>query len=328
MNKKAVALLSGGLDSVLAVKLIAEQGIDVVALHFKSPFSSKRDKERGLQAEKAAKELGIRLILIYKGMEYIDVVRSPDHGYGKNMNPCIDCRIFMLKKTREVMAREDAGFVVTGEVLGQRPMSQRRDTIHIIEKESGLAGLIVRPLSARHFSPSIPEIEGIIDRSRLLDISGRSRQIQYRLVERFNLNEYGSPGGGCLLTDRIFSNKIKDLFFYDKDFTMQDVELLSTGRHFRLSSDTKLIIGRNEAENERLVANWQKPYMLLCPSGFRGPVGIIKGVFTDENITVSANIIGYYAKNNSREIALEINNTQAEKRIIDRLDIDINKLKI
>lgn len=328
MNKKAIALLSGGLDSVLAVKLIIEQGIEVIALHFTSPFSSKKDKEKGLQAERAAYELGIRLIPIYKGLEYIDVVRAPDHGYGKNMNPCIDCRIFMLKKTREVMAREDASFVVTGEVLGQRPMSQRRDTIHIIEKESGLTGLIVRPLSARHFSPSIPEIEGIIDRSRLLDISGRSRQIQYRLVKQFNLKEYGSPGGGCLLTDRTFSNKLKDLFFYDKDFTMQDVELLSTGRHFRLSSDTKLIIGRNEAENERLVANWQKPYMLLCPSGFKGPVGIIKGAFTDENVAVSANIIGYYAKNNSNEIALGINNIQAEKRIVDRLDIDVNKLKI
>ncbi|HNQ62436.1 MAG TPA: hypothetical protein PLX88_01440 [Syntrophorhabdaceae bacterium] len=328
MNKKAIALLSGGLDSVLAVKLIIDQEIKVVALHFTSPFSSKRDKIKGLQAERAARELGIRLILIHKGMEYVDVVKTPKHGYGKNMNPCIDCRCFMLKKTKELMAKEDAGFVVTGEVLGQRPMSQRRDAIHIIERESGLTGLIVRPLSARHFQPSIPETEGIIDRSRLLNISGRSRETQYKLVKLFNLNEYSSPGGGCLLTDEAFSRKLRDLFFYDKNFNMQDVEFLSIGRHFRLSSDTKLIIGRNETENERLVAHWQKPYILLCPSDFSGPVGIIKGAYTGENIAVSANIIGSYAKYNSNRITLEINNKEPEKHIVNRFDVDIDKLKI
>ena len=329
MYKRAIVLLSGGLDSVLSAKIIIEQKIEVIALHFTSPFSSKKEKEKGLQAERAARELGIRLITIYKGRDYIDVVKSPKHGYGKNMNPCIDCRIFMLKKARDIMVEEHAGFVVTGEVLGQRPMSQRKDTIHIIEKESGLAGLIVRPLSAKHFFPSVPENEGIIDRSRLLDISGRSRHLQYRLAEEFNIKEYGCPGGGCLLTDSMFSHKLKDLFFHNSNYSMQDIELLSIGRHFRLSKDTKLIIGRNETENERLLAKGETPYVLICPSGFKGPTGIIKGTLNDENFSIAASIIGYYAKHHSPEVALELNNGRTkETRVAKTVAIDVNTLKV
>ena len=328
MNKKAISLLSGGLDSTLATKLIVDQGIEVVALHFASPFSSKREKERGLQAERTARELGVRLILMHKGPEYLDVVIAPKHGYGKNMNPCIDCRIFMLKKTKEVMASEGAGFVITGEVLGQRPMSQRRDTINIIEKESGLKGLIVRPLSAMHFSPSIPETEGIIDRSRLQDIAGRSREMQYRLADQLSLKEYGCPGGGCLLTDPIFSNKLRDLLLYDKAFTMQDIELLSIGRHFRLGAETKLIIGRDEGENEKLESRRQLPYVLFCPVGFKGPFGLLKGILNDETIGIAANIIGHYGKSTSPVIEIELNNGQVEKRIAIKTDINATELKI
>ncbi|MCX5817908.1 MAG: 7-cyano-7-deazaguanine synthase [Proteobacteria bacterium] len=328
MNKKAISLLSGGLDSTLATKLIIDQGIEVVALHFTSPFSSKREKEGGLQAERTAQELGIRLILMYKGPEYLDVVKAPEHGYGKNMNPCIDCRIFMLKKTKEVMASEGASFVITGEVLGQRPMSQRRDTINIIEKKSGLTGLIVRPLSAMHFSPSIPETENTIDRSKLLDIVGRSREMQYRLVERFNLKEYGCPGGGCLLTDPIFSHKLRDLFLHDKVFTMQDIELLSVGRHFRLGAETKLIIGRDKNENEKLESQRQSPYVLCYPVGFKGPFGLLKGILNDETIGIAANIIGHYGKNESPTIAIELHNGQIEKRIANKTDMNVTDLKI
>ena len=328
MKRKAISLLSGGLDSTLATKLIIDKGIEVVALHFTSPFSSKREKEKGLQAERTAQELRIRLILVYKGPEYLDVVKAPKHGYGKNMNPCIDCRIFMLRKTRGIMDQEEASFVITGEVLGQRPMSQRRDTINIIEKESGLTGLIVRPLSAMHFSPSIPETENTIDRSKLLDISGRSREIQYQLVERFNLKEYGCPGGGCLLTDPIFSNKLRDLFLHDKAFTMQDIELLSVGRHFRLGAETKLIIGRDKNENEKLESQQQSPYVLFYPVGFKGPFGLLKGILNDETIGIIANIIGYYGKNESPTIAIELHNGQIEKRIANKTDINVTDLKI
>jgi len=322
MNKKAISLLSGGLDSVLSTKVIMEQGIDVIALHFTSPFSSKREKERGLQAVRAVSELGIGLILKHKGPEFIDVVRSPRYGYGKNINPCIDCRIFMLQKTKEIMADEQASFVVTGEVLGQRPMSQRRDTIRIIEKASGLEGLIVRPLSAMHFSPSIPEQEGILDRDKLLDFAGRSRTPQYRLAEKYNLTEFGSPGGGCLLTDPIFTKKLKDLFEYDNAFTMNDLELLSIGRHFRLRADTKLIVGRNEMENEKLISLWAAPtYISFHPIGFRGPIAILKGAFDNEIINISANIMGYYGKNESSAISIESNNGTLNRHTVERYSI-------
>ena len=322
MNKKAISLLSGGLDSVLSTKVIMEQGIDVIALHFTSPFSSKREKERGLQAVRAVSELGIGLILKHKGPEFIDVVRSPRYGYGKNINPCIDCRIFMLQKTKEIMADEQASFVVTGEVLGQRPMSQRRDTIRIIEKASGLEGLIVRPLSAMHFSPSIPEQEGILDRDKLLDFAGRSRTPQYRLAEKYNLTEFGSPGGGCLLTDPIFTKKLKDLFEYDNAFTMNDLELLSIGRHFRLRADTKLIVGRNEMENEKLISLWAAPtYISFHPIGFRGPIAILKGAFDNEIINISANIMGYYGKNESSAISIESNNGIMNRHVVKKRNI-------
>lgn len=328
MNRKAISLLSGGLDSTLSTKLILDQGVDVVALNFTSPFSSRREKERGLQAVRTAGELGIRLMLKDKGPEYIDVVRSPRYGYGKNINPCIDCRIFMLRKTKEIMVEEDASFVVTGEVLGQRPMSQRRDTIQIIEKASGLEGLIVRPLSAMHFLPTIPEKEGLIDRERLLDITGRSRARQYELVEQYKLNEFGSPGGGCLLTDPIFAVKLKDLFAYDRDFSLKDLELLSIGRHFRLRPDTKLIVGRDEEENEKLLSLWEEPYVLIHPIGFNGPSAILKGVFDGGIIDIVANIIGHYGKQQTAMISVELSGSTMAEHIAERIEIDLGSFRI
>jgi tRNA-uridine 2-sulfurtransferase len=256
------------------------------------------------------------------------VIRSPRYGYGKNINPCIDCRIFMLRKTREIMEEEGASFVVTGEVLGQRPMSQRRDTIQVIEKASGLAGLIVRPLSAMHFLPTIPETEGLIDREKMLDIAGRSRARQYELVEQYNLNEFGSPGGGCLLTDPIFAVKLRDLFAHDRDFTLKDLELLSVGRHFRLQPDTKLIVGRDEEENGKLLSLWEEPYVLFHPIGFNGPSAILKGAFDGGIIDIVANIIGYYGKQDSPTVAVESNGNTMAEHIVKRVDLDLDIFKI
>jgi len=323
MNRKAVSLLSGGLDSVLATRIIKSQGIEVVGLHFTSPFKSRREKERGVQALKSADELGIRLIIKEKDLDFIEIIKNPKHGYGKNMNPCIDCRIYMLKIAKAIMEEEGADFVITGEVLGQRPMSQRRDTINIIEKESGLKGLILRPLSAIYFPETIPEQEGIIDRSKLFNISGRSRSTQYELVKEFGLKEFGCPGGGCLLTEPVFSRRLKDLFKHDIDFNMKDVKLLSIGRHFRLDENTKVIIGRNKMENEMLSMFWSEGYNLVTPSGFTGPIGLIKGKYDNDAFILAANIIYHFSKSTDKDrISVEIKNKgdmifHAEKRLLD-----------
>ena len=328
MKKKAISLISGGLDSSIATKLILDQGIDVVGLHFTSSFASRRERLGGLQAIKTAEELGIRIILKEKGPEYIDVIRNPKHGYGKNMNPCIDCRIFMLRKTTEVMAEEDASFVITGEVLGQRPMSQRRPTIELIEKESGLESLILRPLSAKHFPLSRPESEGIVDRAQLLDITGRGRTSQFELVERYQLKAFGDPGGGCLLTEAMYSNRLRDLFAHDKNFTMFDIDLLNTGRHFRINADTKLILGRNKGEKEKLHAMWVLPYILVYAIGFPGPLGILKGNLGKEVMTVVANILSYYGKNKEPIITIETNNGAISRYEEDLINQDPEQYKV
>jgi tRNA-uridine 2-sulfurtransferase len=328
MKRKAISLISGGLDSAIATKLILDQGVEVVGLTFTSSFSSKRERSEGLQAIRTARELGIRLILKEKGPEYIDVIRNPKHGYGKNMNPCIDCRIFMLRKTTDIMAEEGASFVITGEVLGQRPMSQRRPTIELIEKESGLESLILRPLSAKHFAPSMPEVEGIIDRELLLDVAGRGRTAQFGLAEQYQLKAFGDPGGGCLLTDSMYSVRLRDLFSHDKEFTALDIDLLNTGRHFRINPNTKLILGRNKGENDRLHSLWGLPYVLVYPIGFPGPLGIIKGTLKKEVITIAANIISHYGKNKAQVITIETNNGSISRHEENHIDQDIEQYKI
>ena len=229
----------------------------------------------------AQNELGVKVEIRTKGIDYLRLVQTPPHGYGKNMNPCIDCRIFMLKKTVEVMKEIDASFVITGEVIGQRPMSQRRAAINLIERESGLAGLILRPLSARLFPPTIPEKEGTVDREKLLDLSGRSRKGQYRLAREYDLKEFGCPAGGCLLTDPIFAGKLRDLFRHNPECTMADAAMLKIGRHFRLAEKTRLIVGRNKEENERLAGLSRADGLLLKPLSFVGPSGLLIGE-TDE----------------------------------------------
>ena len=293
MHKKAIALLSGGLDSSLAVKLMIDQGIEVVAINFMSPFCNCTPKKSGCrhQAQLIAHELGIEIHAIPKGMDYLAMVKRPPHGYGRGMNPCIDCRIYMLRKARERMDSLGASFVVTGEVLGQRPMSHRQ-AIRIIEKERP-DRLIRGPLS-RPFEPSIPEQEGIVDRRSSLD-SGRSRKPQIELAEELGIKDYPCPAGGCLLTDPVIASRLRDLFTYQPDFDMTDIHLLKVGRHFRIDAKLKVVLGRNKAENEKVTSLVKPGYAIIQPADFRGPAALVTGIPDRDQERLIGEIVARYS---------------------------------
>jgi len=296
---KAVALLSGGLDSTLAVKLMIEQGIEVHALNFTSSFCTCNHggKDGGgcrSESKRVAEEFGIPIKVLAKGMDYIEIVRNPKHGYGKGMNPCVDCRVYMFMQAKEYMREIGASFIITGEVLGQRPMSQRKDAFRVIERETGLAGLILRPLSAKQLEPTIPEKEGLVDRERLLDVLGRSRRQQIDLAEELDINDYPCPSGGCLLTDKIFSLKVRDLLTNKEDVTKKDLALLKTGRHFRYKG-AKIILGRNDADNTKLRSMLQEGDTLVEPCGFPGPAAVISGTEEIEARDFAGSLIIKYA---------------------------------
>ena len=296
MSRKAVALISGGLDSVLAARVVMEQGFEVVGLYFTTAFSKSFGKEQGTPAARVSKAIGMELRVMDLGQEYIDLIRNPKHGYGKNINPCIDCKIFMLSKARAVMDELGAPFIITGEVLGQRPMSQRLDTLNVIERDSGLKGLILRPLSAKLLLPTKAELEGIINRERLLDISGRSRNPQLKLAEKYGITGYSTPAGGCLLTDENFADKLRDLFAHDLAVTPTDIRLLTVGRHYRLASGAKVALGRDSGENKVLVSLEQPGYHLFMPHDFSGPVALFAGEPSPEEKMMVGSLILKYSK--------------------------------
>jgi tRNA U34 2-thiouridine synthase MnmA/TrmU len=294
---KAIALLSGGLDSTLAAKVILDQGIDLEALNFLTVFCNCTHRgETCLASQKAVETLGIPLKVFNVSEEYLDVVKSPQHGYGSNMNPCIDCRIFMMKKAKTYMEEAGASFIITGEVLGQRPMSQRRDAMRLIDKEAGLQGLLLRPLSAQFLPVTIPEKEGWVDRKKLLNIQGRSRKPQIRLAEQYNIRDYPCPAGGCLLTDPGFARRIRDLITHAPDFSLNDVHLLKIGRHFRLSPRLKLVVGRNEDENQKIQTFSREDDLLFKVVHYPGPLSLLRGDADPEAIETSAEITLRYSK--------------------------------
>lgn len=292
--KKAVSLMSGGLDSTLATKLILDQGIEVIGLFLESPFGCKED------VRKVADALGIPLKIVDKGKAFVELVRSPKYGYGKNMNPCVDCRIYMFHLAKKVMDEVGADFIVTGEVLGQRPMSQRREAMEIIDRDSEMGGLILRPLSAQHFPPTRPEIEGWISRERLLNISGRGRAEQLHWARTLDLKGYTSPAGGCLLTDTNFSKRLSDFFKRNADPTMAEVGLLRYGRHFDLADGAHVVIGRDQEENTNL---WEASRlevaagrMVFFQPRFPAPVAVLSGGTTPSLYDEVGKRIAAYAK--------------------------------
>jgi tRNA-uridine 2-sulfurtransferase len=298
MQRKAIALLSGGLDSTLAVKVLLDQGIAVEALNFTSPFCTCTGKNAGCKSEavRVADEFKIPIKVVHKGADYLEIVRKPKHGYGKGLNPCIDCRIYLLKKAKEYMEEIGADFVFTGEVLGQRPMSQRRDTLRVIERESGLEGKLLRPLSAKHFPPTIAEQEGWVDREKLLGIQGRSRKEQMELAEELDVKNYPCPAGGCLLTELSFVGKIRDVFDHSDELNQRDFRLLKLGRHFRIGRRTKVIVGRNEAENELLERALQPGEATVRWIDGSSPLAAVMGEKTDEMVALAAQVLLRYTK--------------------------------
>jgi tRNA U34 2-thiouridine synthase MnmA/TrmU len=294
---KAIALLSGGLDSTLAVRTVLEQGIEVEALNFITVFCRCTAKGSScLSSQRAAQKLGIGLEVFNISEEFLEVVKHPKYGYGKNVNPCLDCRILMFKKGHEHMNRNGASFIVTGEVLGERPMSQRREAMHIIERESGLQGLVLRPLSAKLLPLTVPEKKGWINRESLLAISGRSRKPQIKLASDFGINDYPCPAGGCLLTDPGFALRMRDLLKNKPDFSLNDVHLLKLGRHFRLTPMAKVVVGRNEDENRKIMSFTMEGDTILRVKDFPGPVALARGDISRQETLRSAIITAKYSK--------------------------------
>lgn len=290
---KAIGLLSGGLDSTLAVKLMMNQGIEVTALNFITPFCTCTRKGCRHEASRIAKEFGIKIKVIFVKEDYIGMVRNPKHGYGKNMNPCIDCRILMLKKAKEYMKEISASFLFTGEVLDQRPMSQHKSAMKIIEKEAGLEGLILRPLSALFLEPTIPEREGLVNRERMLNMRGRWRKPQMELAKEFGIEDYQCPAGGCRLTDPQFAKRVKEAFEHDED-SIQDMNLLRYGRHFRLPSGAKVIVGRNEEENSIISRFAEEKDLLMEVVGFGSPITLLKDSHDERDIKTAASLCVRY----------------------------------
>jgi len=291
-SRRALALVSGGLDSALAVRVLLDQGVSVTALHFVSVFSPGRDPAGRLAAREVTRALGVPLIVKDATRAMLGFVPEPRYGWGRHVNPCIDCRVHHLREAKAMLKNLGAQYVATGEVLGQRPMSQHREALTRVERESGLEGLVLRPLSALNLDPTVPEREGWVDRARLLGISGRGRSEQNDLARRWGLTGYTAPAGGCLLTDPNFAWKMQDLLNWEGALTPRDAHLMKLGRHFRLAclracdsahrqADSRLparvVVGRNERENAKLVTFRRAGDWLLVAAGGRSPETLLVG---------------------------------------------------
>jgi tRNA-uridine 2-sulfurtransferase len=308
---RAVALYSGGLDSTLAILTVLRQGVDVKAVTFLNHFGCDISDKSSCSKDpfSAAERFGFEVKLCHLAEKFIRIVKNPKFGHGKNMNPCMDCRILMLREAKEFMEMTGAAFLITGEVIGQRPMSQRRDALDIIDRESGLRGLILRPLSAKLMKPTMMEEKGMVDRELLYDFSGRSRKPQMALAAEFGLTDYPAPAGGCLLTEPNYSFRLRELLAYEPDPSLDDLALLRLGRHFRMSDDCKIIVGRDRNENESMHSLVSEKSICLQVESHASPLVIVRGKATEEIIRTAASLCARYS--DARHLH------EAEVRVID-----------
>jgi tRNA U34 2-thiouridine synthase MnmA/TrmU len=292
---KAIALISGGLDSQLAAKLIKEQGVEMTGLHFTSLFQPKEGINGKSIIEIAASQLAIPVRIKDITEELIELVKSPEHGHGSGWNPCIDCRILQLRIAAGLMRADGLSFIVTGEVVGQRPMSQRKDAMKLIEREAGLEGLVVRPLCAGTLDPSIPEEKGWIDREKLCTLTGRQRTPQIKMAKELGITNYLAPAGGCRLTEPGFARRVGDLVEHD-EFRTGQIKLLQHGRHFRLNPQSKLVVGRDEGENYAIEKLAEPNDILMKAMHFPGPTSLLRGEVTADTLNMAAGITARYGK--------------------------------
>lgn len=293
----ALALFSGGLDSILACRVVSEQGVKVKALKFVTPFFDydllgKKQQYKEEVWKKYAIDVDVRDIT----QEYLELLKNPPHGFGKNFNPCIDCKIMMIRQAKALMPLYGASFIITGEVIGQRPMSQRRDTLRVIEKDSGTDSILLRPLCTNSQAPSLAEIEGYIDREKLPQFSGRGRSQQIELAAKFGISDYPAPAGGCTLTDPNLSKRIKNLYREGKEIKADDICLLLFGRQFKLPGGGWLVLGRDEKDNDKLSLMKQPDDILLLMPSRPGPTGILRYSSQQQDIDTAASLVVRYGK--------------------------------
>ncbi len=315
-KKKVVALLSGGLDSQLAVRMMQEQGFDVSAVAIKTPFCDfDCGRGCGFEIRERADDLNVNLKTVYLGDEYIKMLKHPKHGIGAGFNPCVDCRSMMFEAAKKHMDEIGAEFIISGEVLGQRPMSQHAPALRTIEKDTGLFGKIVRPLSAGLLPETDPEKDGLIKRENLGMIRGRTRKAQLEMAKKYGIENPPNAGGGCLLTDPAFGLRAKDLFDHIENPTINDIDLLKIGRHLRLDDKTKLVVGRNKDENEMIKAIALPNDILLEARDYMGPVSILRGNNADNHVSFASSVTLRYSdapKNDQSYVRVTKGNTHDE----------------
>ena len=338
-QRKAVALISGGLDSLLAARVVMDQGIHVEGINFFTGFCVEghthaiREKDRARPKRNnalwAAEQLGIKLHIVDIIEEYKDVVLNPKHGYGANLNPCLDCKIFMVNKAHEWIREHDFDFIITGEVIGQRPMSQRKDTMPVIARDSGAGDRLVRPLCARNLQPTLPEREGWLDRDRLYGFNGRSRKPQMTLAAEFGFEDYAQPAGGCcFLTDKQYSVKLEDLWKTRgrRDYDLDDIMLLKVGRHLRPRADFKIIVGREEGEN-RFMEGYRKRFVHMIPVSHVGPLVLIDGVVDADSIELAARLTARFSKGRDAErVTIQVNDMNGVSRTLDVKPLPVDEI--